>query len=1208
MFGDYLKYGPRESKVVEGVAMIAGAVVLGVVTFGAADLALAPALVGFLGDAAMAVGIGGISTTLAGIAQDLMPGPSMPFSVRQPAAPRQIVYGQMRVSGNIVYIATSGSNHDLNQVIVWAAHGCESVDTVYLDGRAVVLNGNTADSNDHTDPSGNTYNFGGKVHIFHNLGPVPGTYFSDLGSRDSNWDSSCTLDGLTASYIRCEFDQNIFPNGQPQVVATIHGKNDIWDPRDNTPKYTNNAALVINDFLCNPDYGLGLDYNNEIDHDQLIAAANLCEESIELANGGTESRYTINGVCSTSDSPGDILQAMLDSCGGRIVISGGKWGIYPGAWWGSDLSFDEDDIVTDSVKWTPNAKTRDKCNAVRASFISPNYPYASVGFDQDHRDDSIFQGEWQPTNAPEYAQDSGHGYVSDANLAADGNIKLYDSLTLRFVTSVGQAQRVMKMYLLRKRFAGTTTIAMGLSAYQATAQDVIQMTFAPLGWSNKYFEVVNSRFIPGGQSEDSGDEQQSKGQMLQVELSLQETDPSVYAWSTAEERTIDNSVSPAINNIWQVNPPTSLTLESGLDSAVKGIDGIVQPRIRVTWNEPLDPFVLSGGYVEIQLNPQDGTAAYTVAHVRPDVTTFFIPGVVSGHSYVVNIRAVRPNGAASIWVTAGPHVVSTLYSNYTFSDGSALGALAKANAVDFASGTQVLNRTASNLTYSNGLTAEQLRPAEAGAEKTTGKSIDILVDGVYSKVQSGQVQGGSIIGKNVGSNILYNGGFEQNTSNSTWGDDWFDGGNQNPAAYVAARETQGGQFHNGSSADLLIRLQPNVTLSSSGIVAINSPSYPVSAGNALVFGGWTKWDSNAAVPAGLNVIQRMCVAFYDITGNYFGQQANIDRNITGDGVTHIGYDWTYFQDTVMVPVNASYAKFSCQLLTFGAAGIGNGLVADVRFDDLFMYQVYSTSAVLSQQGSIVPSSAINMTYTCTNNSVQIIWPENSFTLADGTTHPIPAGFIDWQNLTPGTKYYFYPYLIATNATNQLGLIKFAGSGVTDNGIPTQPPVTTPSVDFAIQAAYDGRIPLPIMVVTTLSGSGSGSGTGGGASVCPEITELVEVQRDGKTQQIAAGDVKIGDMIKGQNTADGTDVWRRVRYVQKQQCCAWRIVNGHKVSPCEQVFVDGKWIPAYQASSEIDKTNSYKVLISVEADDCGSHNYTLVSGTPLTIHNSTILPC
>jgi hypothetical protein len=1206
VIGDFIKQGSRESKVVEGVAMIAGAVVLGALSFGAADIALAPGLVGFLGDAALAVGIAGISTTLSGIAQDLMPGPSMPFSVRQPAAPRQIVYGQMRVSGNIVYVATSGSNHDLNQVIVWAAHGCESVDTVYLDGRAVVLNGNTADSNDHTDASGNTYNFGGKVRIYHNLGPVPGTYFSDLGGRDSNWDSSCTLDGLTASYIRCEFDQNIFPNGQPQIVATIHGKNDIWDPRDNTPKYTNNAALVINDFLCNPDYGLGLDYNNEIDHDQLIAAANLCDEQVVLAAGGTESRYTINGVCSTSDSPGDILQAMLDSCGGRIVITGGKWQIFPGAWWGSDLSFDESDIVADSVKWTPNAKTRDKCNAVRASFISPNYPYSIVGYDQDHRDDNIFQGEWQPTNAPEYAQDAAHGYVSDANLAADGNIKLYDSLTLRFVTSVGQAQRVMKMYLLRKRYAGTSTITMGLSAYQATAQDVIQMTFAPLGWNNKYFEVVSSRFIPGGQSNDSGDEQQNNGQKLQVELTLQETDPSVYAWSTAEERTIDNSASPAINNIWQVNPPTSLTLESGLDSAVKGIDGIVQPRIRVTWNEPLDPFVLSGGYVEIQLNPQDGTAAYTVAHVRPDVTTYFIPGVVSGHSYVVNIRAVRPNGAASIWVTAGPHVVSTLYSNYTFSDGSALGALAKANAVDFASGTQVLNRNASNLTYSNGLTAEQLRPNEAGAEKTTGKSIDILVDGTYARVQSGQLQNGYVAGKSYGSNMLGNPGFENNTSNTTFGDEWVKYDNSSPSSFAAIRETTGGAYHNGSSADILMRVNANTVIAAGAEQRLYSVPYPVAGGKGLYFGGYLGWASNGAIPAGGQIIARIGLLFYDILGN-FVSEATIDT--VHNAGESINTDWVLKQSSVIVPNRASTVRFEVALFNTGSAfNVGNIFCADCRFDDLFCYIQYDSSTILSQQGSIVPSSAINMTYTCTKDSVQIIWPDNSFTLADGTTHPIPAGFIDWQNLTPGTKYYFYPYLIATNATNQLGLIKFAGTDVTDNGIPTQPPVTTPSVDFAIQAAYDGRIPLPIMVVTTLSGSGSGSGTGGGASVCPEITELVEVQRSGKTQQIAAGDVKIGDVIKGQNTADGTDVWRRVRYVQKQHCCAWRIVNGHKVSPCEQVFVDGKWIPAYQASSQIDKTNSYKVLISVEADDCGSHNYTLISGTPLTIHNSVILPC
>jgi hypothetical protein len=66
--------------------------------------------------------------------------------------------------------------------------------------------------------------------------------------------------------------------------------------------YTNNAALCIAYYLDLPrvDGGFDLQYGRDIDTDQLIAAANVCDETVALAEGGTVPRYTCNGSIQVS--------------------------------------------------------------------------------------------------------------------------------------------------------------------------------------------------------------------------------------------------------------------------------------------------------------------------------------------------------------------------------------------------------------------------------------------------------------------------------------------------------------------------------------------------------------------------------------------------------------------------------------------------------------------------------------------------------------------------------------------------------------------------------------------------------------------------------------------------------------------------------------------------------------------------------------------
>lgn len=67
------------------------------------------------------------------------------------------------------------------------------------------------------------------------------------------------------------------------------------------------------------------------------------------------------------------------------------------------------------------------------------------------------------------------------------------------------------------------------------------------------------------------------------------------------------------------------------------------------------------------------------------------------------------------------------------------GALATKGSVDLATG-EVVGKVATNITWVGGGTVESLKPAQAGADATAGKSIDVLVDGTtYRRTGSGYV-------------------------------------------------------------------------------------------------------------------------------------------------------------------------------------------------------------------------------------------------------------------------------------------------------------------------------------------------------------------------------------------------------------------------------------------------------------------------------------
>ena len=92
---------------------------------------------------AFAIGAG-----MSFITRALMPKPDLgqmmdgiTTTVREPAASRKIIYGQMRVGGNVVFITNSDANKNLYLVICFGAHEVESFESIWFGDQKVWENG-----------------------------------------------------------------------------------------------------------------------------------------------------------------------------------------------------------------------------------------------------------------------------------------------------------------------------------------------------------------------------------------------------------------------------------------------------------------------------------------------------------------------------------------------------------------------------------------------------------------------------------------------------------------------------------------------------------------------------------------------------------------------------------------------------------------------------------------------------------------------------------------------------------------------------------------------------------------------------------------------------------------------------------------------------------------------------------------------------------
>lgn len=509
-------------------------------------------------------------------------------TVRDPVAPRRIVYGQVLVGGPIVFAEVSGtSNEFLYLVVKLADHECEELGDIYFDDAVVPLDG-----------SGNaTGTYAGYATVRKYRGLVAGerdtTLETDSGGE---WTANHLGKSVARLHIKLKHNPDLFPQGIPNIRCLVKGRK-VYDFRTATTAYSNNPALCVADYLMDARYGKAV-AQARINSTAVQAAANICDESVNLNPSGTESRYTCNGIVSSDEDPNDILASLAECMAGVVVDAGGTWTIHAGAYRTPTLTLTDDDLAA-GFSVAPRLSRQDTFNGVRGAYYSP-------------------ENQWAAADFP--------AVINDTYKADDGGTRLWRDVAYRFTTSSATAQRLAKIELERGRQQIVIQGRYMLKAMQCQPGDNIRITRSRLGWTNKVFEVTAWRFVV---------ENSAENPVLAVEITARETASGVWDWSSGEQTIVDLAPNTTLINPRAAGSPAGLTLTS---SFFEQEDGTIFPRLRVQWTQAALEQVKNGGSVSIEYKKAADSTWLVWNTLRGDTTEDYITDVLIGTSYNVRFR------------------------------------------------------------------------------------------------------------------------------------------------------------------------------------------------------------------------------------------------------------------------------------------------------------------------------------------------------------------------------------------------------------------------------------------------------------------------------------------------------------------------------------------------------------------------------------------
>ena len=503
------------AKVLKTIAMVAaiGALVVasgGIALFGAAA---GTTLFGISAATLTLVSLGaGIAATL------LTPSPKIPPSQLSrlnvgldPTTPRKAVFGTTAMPLDIRYHESSGTNQEyVDYIIAVAAHKVTSIDEIWFEEKQA-----------WTASGGVTGTYSGYLTVTTRTEGTSGNYISINGG--AKWGSSRRMTGCAYVYLRIKrtgattASESPLVNGLPSRVTIVGNGALLYDPRKDstvaggsgTHRATDQATWGVYtaaDDTDNPalqllwwllgwkinnklSVGCGVPYTR-IDIPSFITAANICDENVTLAIGGTQKRYRTSGTASDADDRMQIINNFLLSMNGTLRDNGGKLKltIMKNDLAEYTLQLDETSMLGD-FDWQQTGGLTQNYNIARGRYVDPS-------------NNSLYQMVDYP----------------EVGFASPDGVERVLSVDLAYVEDGRRAQRIAKQVLQRNQYRGVFSTVFNAKALGCEVGDIVLLSLGALGFVSKPFRVISQEIRFDGQ----------------VPLALIEENAAIYAWDTSD--------------------------------------------------------------------------------------------------------------------------------------------------------------------------------------------------------------------------------------------------------------------------------------------------------------------------------------------------------------------------------------------------------------------------------------------------------------------------------------------------------------------------------------------------------------------------------------------------------------------------------------------------------------------------------------------------
>lgn len=624
--------------------------------------------------------------------------------VHSPVESHKIIYGEAKVSGPIVYIATTnsgptphggpmtGTNLMLHMVIALAGHEVEEIGTVFLNDKPVTIDANGFVNNIPysyypANPTPNTKTISTAVrtnevvtvtttaaHGFTAGDQVDVTVTNDLSMNGSfiiiatpssttftysNGGPNASASGGTAvdntismsvnSYVRIKKHTGaVGQAADPDLIAEVPG----WDVNH---KLNGIAYIYVRLQYSQDVFGRGIPNVSAIVKGKKVFDprddSTAWSDNVALCiRDYLASDYGFN--CSDNEINDTYFSAAANICDETVALTTG----------GSHARYTCNGVIDTANAPIENLNALVAAMAGTVTYVQGQFRGYAGAYEStvgDLTTDMLAGPVKIRTRVPRqqlfnavqgtfidpsrnFAATDFPAVVNETYTEDDGGTQMFKDIQLPFTNHPEAAQRIAKIILEQARQGIQIELTLNHNAIPFAVWDTVTYTDANLGWNHKVFRV--KKFSTAG--------------VGPISLILQEEASASYDWDNGEATVLDPAPDTTLPNPFTVEVPTGVAYNSRIVDATAGAELY---NLSVSWNLHPDAFVQNGGRIEIQYKLSADSEWRPSFFVNGDLIFSDVQPSSINVSYDMRIRAVSSLGVnvRTQWVTLLNCIVGT---------------------------------------------------------------------------------------------------------------------------------------------------------------------------------------------------------------------------------------------------------------------------------------------------------------------------------------------------------------------------------------------------------------------------------------------------------------------------------------------------------------------------------------------------------------------